>query len=407
MKGHSRTRISFLLGCLLLLLPGLQASAQAGTQDISIWSYENDGSGSAYDACYVLVGYSEVGCDENGDGAVQFAAVDYGTYTVRQVADMGPGRYVEDFTIVVNGGVPDFAAFVITAPTAPPAEQPAQQPATGRRDLFIATVADDASYYDACYVLLGYSQVGCDENRDGYVLFEDVHYGTYTVRQTADITPYVVSDFEIDFRATTDNVFYAFAERVENPVWTSDVHLITRDPDDGELLRGACYQLVGFSNVGCDENNDGQVTFADIPLGDYTVHQVTPPAGYQRIEDYTLSVSWWTPDDFLGLVVQQAARQTDGTTDHVSLVFLDVSTLERVVSDDICAELVGGSLVGCDDSLVDGQVDFLAVEHGEYDLRVSSLPAGYTLTYPDTTVSVIGMDEDVNTIWYVYLTPAQ
>lgn len=401
MKGHLRSRIPFLLGCLLLMLPVLPAAAQAGTQDISIWSYENDGGGSAYDACYVLVGYSEVGCDENGDGAVQFADVAYGTYTVRQVADMGPGRYVADFTIVVDGGVPDFAAFVITDPTSEPAP-----PATGTRDLFIATVLDNASYYDACYVLLGYSQVGCDENRDGYVLFEDVHYGTYTVRQMADITPYVVADFQIDFRATTDNVFYAFLAQDPTPTWTSDVHLITRDPANGELLRGACYQLVGYSNVGCDENNDGQVTFEDIPLGDYTVHQVTPPAGYQRIDDYTLAVSWWTPDDFLGLVVQQAKEQSDGTTDHVSLVFIDVATLDRVVSTEICAELVGGSLVGCDDSLVDGQVDFLAVGHGEYDLRVTSLPAGYTVTYPDTTVSVPGIDDDVNTIWYVYLTPA-
>ena len=36
-----------------------------------------------------------------------------------------------------------------------------------------------------------------------------------------------------------------------------------------------------------------------------------------------------------------------------------------------------------------------------------SLPDGYSLTYPDNTVYVVGMDEDVNTIWYVYLTPDQ
>lgn len=404
MKGQRWTRILPLLGCLLLLLPGSAASAQSGSQDIYIWSYENDGSGSAYDACYVLVGYSQVGCDENGDGAVMFADVAYGTYTVRQVADMGPGRYVEDFTIVVNGGVPDFAAFVITEPMGQPSQSGGGS-ASGTRDLYIATVADDASYYDACYVLLGYSQIGCDENRDGYVLFEDVHYGTYTVRQTADITPYTIDDFAIDFRPTTDNVFYAFLEHDLNPVWTTDVHLITRDPADGEVLRGACYELVGYSQVGCDENNDGQVTFEDIPLGEYTVHQVTPPAGYQRINDYTLHVSWWTPNDFLGLVLQQAPEQTDGTTDHVSLVFIDVMTAERVVSEAICVELVGGSQVGCDTSLVDGQVDFLAVGHGEYDLRVHSLPVGYTLTYPENSVGVYGMDDDVNTIWFVYLTP--
>lgn len=404
MTGHPLARIFFLIGAILLMMPALPVAAQA-TQDIRIWSYENDGSGPAYDACYELVGYSQVGCDENGDGAVLFQAVDYGTYTVRQVATMSGGRYVEDFTITVDGGISDFAAFVLGGAPAP--AEPTAAPVAGKRDLYIASVADDASYYEACYMLLGYSQIGCDENRDGYVLFEDVDYGTYTVRQMADITPYVINDFTIEFNANTDNVFYAFLERDPNPVWTSDVHLITRDPKDGALLRGACYELVGYSNVGCDENNDGQVTFDDIPLGQYTVHQVTPPTGYQRIADYTLQVAWWTPDDFLGLVVQQAPKQTDGTTDHVSLVFLDVTTLERVASPQTCAELVGGSLVGCDDSLVDGQVDFLAVKDGEYDLKIHSLPNGYTLTYPDTVVSVYAGDNDVNTIWYVYLTPMQ
>lgn len=402
MTVRTGRRILAMLGCLMILLAGLpaaSAAAQGGTQDISIWSYENDGSGSAYDACYVLVGYSQEGCDLNGDGAVLFEDVAYGTYTVRQTRDLGPGRYVNDFTITVNGGVPDFAAFVITESRQPGAST------GGSRDLYIATAADGASYYDACYVLVGYSQIGCDANRDGYVLFEDVHYGTYTVRQTADITPYSVADFTVEFNANTDNVFYAYLEQDPNPVWTTDVHLITRDPGNGELLRGACYELVGYSNVGCDENRDGQVTFEDIPLGEYTLHQVTPPAGFRAINDYTLHVSWWMQDDFLGLVLQQAPEQSDGTTDHVSLVFIDVTTSRRVASPDICAQLVGGSQIGCDDSLVDGQIDFLAVPHGEYDLLVHSLPNGYALTYPDTTVGVTGIDEDVNTIWFVYLTP--
>src|SRR5690606_20308812 len=107
-----------LLGCVALLLASLPFAAaslaQTGTQDIYIWTYENDGSGSSTDACYVLLGYSQEGCDLNGDGAVLFEDVAYGTYTVRQTADLGPGRYVDDFTITVNGGVPDFAAFIVT-----------------------------------------------------------------------------------------------------------------------------------------------------------------------------------------------------------------------------------------------------------------------------------------------------
>lgn len=180
-----------------------------------------------------------------------------------------------------------------------------------------------------------------------------------------------------------------------------DIRIWTYEGDGSGAANDACYELVGYSNLGRDENSDSQVAFENIPLGDDTLHQVTSSAGSQRIVDYTLSVSWWMPNDFLGLVVRQAPKQTNGTTDHVSLVFLDVTTLERVAPPDIPAGLVGGLLVGCEDSLLDGQVDFLAVENGEYELRIHSQPDGYALTYPDAIVSVYGTD--ANTTWYVFL----
>lgn len=403
MKVQLGKRLLTVLACLFIMLAGISATssalAQSGTQDISIWTYENDGSGSAYDACYVLLGYSQEGCDLNGDGAVLFEDVAYGTYTVSQTRDLGPGRYVSDFTITVNGGVPDFAAFVITETSQP------GDPSTGSRDLFIATVANDASYYDACYVLVGYSLEGCDDNGDGYVLFEDVAYGTYVVRQTADISPYWIADFTIEFNANTDNVFYAFLETSgPAPVEMTDVNLITRNPANGQLLMGACYELVGYSNIGCDENRDGQVEFKDIPLGEYTVRQTTAPRGFQRIDNVKVGVTaTW---DYLGLVVQQEKTQSDGTTDHLSLVFVDGVTFERVVDPNICARLVNGTQQGCDDSLVDGQIDFLKVKHGDYRLEVSGLPAGYTLWYPNQPITVDRGDQYPNTVWYVFLMPA-
>lgn len=390
-----------LLGCVALLLASLPFAAaslaQTGTQDIYIWTYENDGSGSSTEVCYVLLGYSQEGCDLNGDGAVLFEDVAYGTYTVRQTADLGPGRYVDDFTITVNGGVPDFAAFIVTT-----AAQEPEGP-SGTRDLYIATVLGDASFYDACYVLVGYSLVGCDENRDGYVLFEDVAYGFYTVRQTADISPYWVYDFTIDFRPTTDNVFYAYVDDSPAVIPSSDLSLITRDPDDGELLRGACYELVGYSNIGCDENNDGQVTFADIPVGEYDVRQVTAPRGYDPIENFpiTVTTSW----DYLGIVVSQDSPQAPRGTDNVSIVFIDGNTFERVADDNICVSLINGSQTGCDESLVDGQVDFLGVRHGSYGIEIESLPQGYELWDPAQKVIVDGTDEFPNTVWFVYIVP--
>lgn len=402
MTDSLRTRILMLLGCLALALTSLPfapaATAQDGSQDIYIWTWENDGSGLSTDACYILVGYSQEGCDLNGDGAVLFEDVAYGTYTVTQTAYLGPGRYVQDFTILVNGGVPDFAAYIITESSVP------AEPASGTRDLYIATVADDASYYDACYVLLGYSLEGCDDNRDGYVLFEDVAYGTYIVRQTGYIDPFYATDITIEFNAYTDNVFYVYLDRLEpNVIATSDLSLITRDPADGELLRGACYELIGYSNVGCDENNDGQVEFEDIPIGEHTVRQVTAPRGHDRIDDFPITVT--TTWDYLGIVVKQDKEQSDGRTDNLSIVFIDGNTFQRVADANICVGLVNATRTGCDDSLVDGQVDYMGVRHGEYAISVESLPEGYSLWYPEQRVLVDGTDHYPNTVWFVFIVP--
>jgi hypothetical protein len=420
MSVHLRTRILLLLGSVALMFaslvvsPGL--SAQSGTQDIYIWTYENDGSGSSTDACYVLLGYSQEGCDLNGDGAVLFEDVAYGTYTVRQTADLGAGRYVNDFTITVSGAVPDFVAFIITEGVDVPGSDGPSRPQSGTRDLYIATVANDASYYDACYVLVGYSQEGCDDNRDGYVLFEDVAYGIYVVEQTADITPWWIRNFTIEFTADTDNVFYAVLNPVPaNPAnvppapTATDLSLLTRDPDSGDLLTGACYQLVGFSNVGCDENSDGQVDFADIPHGTYIVRQMTAPDGYGRIDDFPIEVRY--AKDYFSLVVKQEETQSDGTTDNVSLIFLDAVTNERVAGDNICVSLEDQTQIGCDEAPVDGQIDFLDVPHGHYDLEWSGdvypLEIG-TRTYVPSGNGWIdswGNDELPNTVIYIFLTP--
>lgn len=258
-------------------------------------------------------------------------------------------------------------------------------------DVTILTRENGQPATDACYVLVDYSNVGCDEDRDGQVTFQDVPFGTYTVRQTADLGPgRSVNDFTIDVRGNVNQagweVFYTSVSSGSGgstaPGGPVDISLITREPE-GDLLTGACYVLVGFSIEGCDENGDGQVTFADIPFGTYTVRQTQAPAGYPTINDFDIIVagtgymeapSTGVP---LGFVVKQAPEQNAPDTRNVSVVFLDMLTHERVTTG-ACVELIGASNVGCDEDLLDGQVDFLDVPAGgPYELRFSNLPAGY------------------------------
>lgn len=59
------------------------------------------------DACFVLIGMGNEGCDGNQDGQITFAGVPYGTYVLRQTADLGPGRSIPDASIWVQGALDD------------------------------------------------------------------------------------------------------------------------------------------------------------------------------------------------------------------------------------------------------------------------------------------------------------
>jgi hypothetical protein len=279
------TRIALLLGLVFSTLnaPHAPRVAAAQTSDVAIFTDEN--GHPAYDACYILAGYSEEGCDENRDGRVMFADIPWGTYTVHQTADLGPGRHVDDFTIRVRGNI------------------------------------NSAGYE-------GFSATVIDE--------------------TGDSAP--------------------------SPSGAVDIALITRNPNDGHLLTGTCYLLVDYSNEGCDENGDGQVTFAAIPFGTYLVRQTQTPAGYPTIADYEIDVqptgymegfSFGVP---LGFVVKQAPDQNAPHTRNVSVVLIDMKTHEKVLAG-VCVELVGASNVGCDEDLVDGQIDFLDTRSGPSEGR--------------------------------------
>jgi hypothetical protein len=228
--------------------------------------------------------------------------------------------------------------------------------------------------YDVCYTLEGYSDVGCDENRDGNVLFEDIPFGKYfVVASYPDGSDHRVAPFHIMVdAANTDFAALAEPRDLTTPPNlllkdVTDLFLITRDPETGDALTGACYELVGYSNVGCDENGDGRVSFEDIPYSTYTIRQVTTPAGHEPMDDYIVSIM---PSDVGGpvsLLLVQQRIQAPKDRYNVSVVFVDANTGQLVMDPANCAQLRGESgpitLRGCDDGIVDGQVDFVNVAY--------------------------------------------
>lgn len=247
----------------------------------------------------------------------------------------------------------------------------AQTPET--TDVLIWTANEnDLAVFDICYELVDYSKVGCDENRDGNVRFADIPYGTYTVEASyPNGSDYLVAPFQITVDAK-NNEFLAHAKMRDADSSLSgliqdvtELYLITRDPETGEFLTGACYELVGYSNIGCDENNDGRVRFADIPFSTYTIRQVTAPKGYDLVEDYTVDIRPMDVGPSTSILLVQEAEQAPQDRYNISVVFYDTDTRQIVADEENCAQLRNDdgpiTLVGCDDGMVDGQVDFVHV----------------------------------------------
>lgn len=146
------------------------ASAARTTKDVYVASY--GGIARVPGACLQLSPYSNVGCDVNRDGYVQFAAIPAGEYTL--VYTSVPSGYAlpanEPLTVPSLGTGP-FYWNVQLAST------------TGTADVSIIAydVADASRIAGACFSLRGYSNVGCDVNGDGQVEFADVAFGEYLI----------------------------------------------------------------------------------------------------------------------------------------------------------------------------------------------------------------------------------
>lgn len=282
-------------------------------------------------------------------------------------------------------------------------------------DVLIWTANEnDLAVFEICYELEGYSNVGCDENRDGNVSFADIPYGTYTVVASyPNGSDYRVEPFQINVdAANSEFLAHAVNQHQENPAeGVVDVLLLTRDPETGESLTDVCFELVGYSNIGCDENNDGRVSFADIPYGTYTIRQTSTPGGYEVMGDYEVEIFHLPHTGPFTILLAQAETQAPDQHTNYSVVFYDASTGELVENAENCAEFaIGGqgpiSAIGCDEDIVDGQIDFMAVNvtqqgwSSHHELNV--FPAcGFQVH--DITFKIVG---DATVIWMVALTPA-
>lgn len=259
-----------------------------------------------------------------------------------------------------------------------------------------------------CFELVGDSNIGCDDNHDGIVIFQDIPFGNYTVRYqgSTDGTDLPIVDRQITV-TQLDAVFFVMAED-DQPIsstiispdvtTTTDLNVITRDPATGHALTDVCYQLVGDSNIGCDDNGDGRVHFADIPPGEYVIRQTTTPAGYPPMNDVPvqLSASWAQGHGQTAISIPLAQQADQGRT--LSIVSYFQTNTQSLPVLGACYRLANTE-TGCDNDVVDGQVDFINIATG--DLVITET----TTSCPFGNADIQAIDRyDINEriqLWYV------
>lgn len=381
---------------LLLIAAGLvPGSASVAAQLASVTVYLQpmsmaDGQ-PAFGACFILVGASIEGCDENGDGYIQFADVAPGSYTVHQTRDAPGFLPMGDVTILVRD---DIAEQVFQLGLL----QQSQNSSGGRGTLVdIAIVPTDSSTGDAlpgaCFIIADVSEEGCDENGDGKVTFADVPVGSYYVTETHapdgyDIEPpqwlVIERGGQIRFLHRHPSSSVSSGSSSSSDGQLVHVSLVTRDPENGELVTGACYIIENASIEGCDENDDGQVDFADVTPGTYIVRQTETPSGYASVREFKIRI---TDDPMQAFIVKQSPQQHDADHRNLSIVLIDKRTGERITGDDACVRIIGVSEIGCDEN-GDGQIDFLDIPVGRHTVKITEMPRGYHGEYSRYTLNV-------------------
>lgn len=81
-------------------------ASTTGTVDVSIVAYDDASGDWLTGACFSLRGYSNVGCDVNGDGQVEFADIPYGTWQID----------VERFPTGTALAYPAYQAYIVVSP---------------------------------------------------------------------------------------------------------------------------------------------------------------------------------------------------------------------------------------------------------------------------------------------------
>ncbi|HET7056134.1 MAG TPA: SpaA isopeptide-forming pilin-related protein, partial [Thermomicrobiales bacterium] len=254
--------------------PTEEVTPELGT--ITLYTVDENGN-PVPGVCYTVSSYSDVQCDEDGDGDMGLTDVPAGDYTAQQ-ASVPDGYQLDnqEQTITVSGG--EEATGTFTSPTT-------------QAQTFTVTVTitdqDGNPVPGACFTVTdanaNQGSEQCDDDQNGDVQF-DLANGDYTLSmtttpdgyETAEDQSFTVSDQDVDLQVSVNAV--APSETATTGGEGNGAINVSVTDQDGFAIIGACVTIQGpTSGEVCDNGDgdangeDGLIRIENLPDGDYTV----------------------------------------------------------------------------------------------------------------------------------------
>lgn len=324
----------------------------------------------------VADGYTEA------DGTLLLAGIPLGSYTLRETATVN--GYVLDSTLIPVEITTAGQTVTINATNAP---------AKGG----IAITKTDA---DTGAVIAGVHFILYDGNNnpvtegdtlaDGTLAFSDLLLGTYSLIETYTPTGYVLDSIPRTVSITENGQIVEIA--VTNGTAIGSIAITKTDANTGAPLSGVHFILTDstgatVSGGGTDEN--GVLTFSNLPLGTYTLMETETRNGYvldSTPREVTISEN--------GQIVEVGMGNTPARG-SVSVIKTDAETGIPLAGVHFQLRDEAGALCAEGDTAADGTLTLPNIPLGSYTIQETTTPEGYV---PDPTLRTVNITEDGQTV---------
>ena len=221
-----------------------------------------------------------------------------------------------------------------------------------------------------------------DENGKA-VLKSDVPFGSYYVKEISTDSHYMLSDekYPVTFayagqEIPTVELAVNDGKSITNEMIYGEIHGMKKD-EDGSALAGATFGL--FTTDGTEpiltafSAADGSFSFTGVPFGEYVVREIAAPEGYVTDDTpYAVKI------DADGAVVEIEAVNTR-ICGSVQLTKVDRDYPDHHLTGAEFEVYRDGELVGTLEELSDGVYRLDGLAYGDYTLKETKAPAGFSL----------------------------